>query len=234
MATASASAPPKAISAPRYVGASTAIVSPGSINAWHISAMHSIPPLVTIRSAGSGRRPCSCSWRSIRYSRTLAIPAHGVYCSATAASSRTSRAAISSTSSVGNVAGFGKPPVIESTPGGLPARIALTSAPPRSRVRRANACAKSGIDGERQRARLAAVERGDVLGVVREVVERGAARLGGEDGALAAGDLLRAVERGRDPLRAGDEQPVVVPEDELARCDVDPAERDGPAVRGAR
>ena len=74
--------------------------------------MHSIPPLVTISSARSGRRPCSCSWRSIRYSRTLAIPSHGVYCSATAASSRTSRAAISSTSSVGNVAGLGKPPVM--------------------------------------------------------------------------------------------------------------------------
>ena len=39
-----------------------------------MSAMHSIPPLVTISSACSGRRPCSCSWRSIRYSRTLGDP----------------------------------------------------------------------------------------------------------------------------------------------------------------
>src|SRR5829696_8636160 len=190
MATASASAPPKAISAPRYVGASTAIVSPGSINAWHISAMHSIPPLVTIRSAGSGRRPCSCSWRSIRYSRTLAIPAHGVYCSATAASSRTSRAAISSSSSVGKVAGFGKPPVMESTPGGLPARIAASSSPPRRRVRRANACVKSGIDAEGKPALLAAGEGGDVLVVVGEVVERLVVGLRGEDRTLGAPDRL--------------------------------------------
>src|SRR5918911_4354892 len=150
--------------------------------------MHSIPPLVTISSASSGRRPCSCSWRSIRYSRTLASPAQGVYCSATAASSRMSRAAISSSSPAGNVAGFGKPPVIDSTPGGLPASIAVSSSPPRRRLRRANA--KSAIDPERQRAVLAAVERRDVLGVVRQVVQRLAAGLRRQDGALAARDQL--------------------------------------------
>src|SRR5215210_8547155 len=172
--------------------------------------MHSIPPLVTISSAGSGRRPWSCSWRSARYSRTLAIPAHGVYCSATAASSRTSRAAISSSSSVGNGAGLGKPPVMDSTPGGLPARIVVSSSPPRRRVRRANACAKSAIDPKRQRAGLAAVERRDVLVVVRQAVQRLAASLRREDRALAARDQLRGLQRGRDPLRRGDQDPVVV------------------------
>src|SRR5215210_6290577 len=157
--------------------------------------MHSIPPLVTISSAGSGRRPWSCSWRSARYSRTLAIPAHGVYCSATAASSRTRRAAISSSSSVGNVAGFGKPPVIDSTPGGLPARIAVSSSPPRRRVRRANACAKLDIDPERQRAALAAVERGDVFMVVRQAVQRLTASLRRKDRALAAPDHLGRLQR---------------------------------------
>src|SRR5215212_10632489 len=178
-----------------------ATASPGSISAWQSRARHSIPPLVTISSATSGRRPWSAAWRSIRYSRTLASPAHGVYCSATAASSRTSRAQIASTSSVGNVAGLGKPPVIESTPGGLPARIVVSSSPPRRRVRRAKAAEKSGIDPERQRARLAAVERGDVIGVVGQVVQRGAARLGGEDRALGAADRLAGLQRGGDPLR---------------------------------
>ena len=103
--------------------------------------MHSMPPLVTISSSQLGPRPWSCSWRSRRYSRTLAIPSLGAYCSATAASSRTSRAAISSSSSVGNVAGLGKPPVIGSTPGGLPGEdrgqlvAAAQTRPARERVR---------------------------------------------------------------------------------------------------
>src|SRR5215207_6239153 len=172
--------------------------------------MHSIPPLVTISSAGSGRRP----WRSIRYSRTLSMPAHGAYCSATAASSRTSRAAISPSSSVGNVAGLGKPPVMESTPGGLPARIAVSSSPPRRRVRRAKA--KSAIDPERQRAGRAAVERRDVLGVVRQAVQWLAACLRRQDGALAARDQLRGIKRGGDPLRRTEQDPVVVAEHDVA------------------
>src|SRR4051812_17529080 len=181
--------------------------------------MHSMPPLVTISSARCGRRPCSCSWRSSRYSRTLASPSHGVYWSATAASSRTSRAASSSISSVGNVASFGKPPVIERTPGGLPARILASSSPPRNRVRRANA--NSAIDLEGQRALLAAVERGDVLGVVREAVQRLAARLGGEDRALGAPDRLRGLERRLDALGRRDQQPVVVAEHDVAGGDLD-------------
>src|ERR671917_805791 len=176
------------------------------MSAWHISAMHSIPPLVTMSPAASGRRPCSCSWRSIRYSRTLGSPAHGVYCSATAASSRTSRTAISSSSSVGKVAGLGKPPVIDSTPGGLPARIVVSSSPPRRRERRAKACAKSAIDPERQRAGLAAVERGHVLVVVRQVVQGLAARLRREDCAFAASDDLRSLERLGDPVGGRDQE----------------------------
>src|SRR5919197_4644024 len=188
------------------------MVSPGSISAWHISAMHSIPPLVTMSSSRSGRRPWSCSWRSMRYSRTLGIPVDGAYCSATAASSRTSRAAISSTSSVGKVAGLGKPPVIDSTPGGLPARIVASSSPPRRRVRRAN----SGIDPEGQRAGLAAIERRDVLVVVGQGVQRLVARLRSEDRALVAGDALRGLEGGADVFGARDEQAVVVAEHDVS------------------
>ena len=90
--------------------------------------MHSIPPLVTISSSSSGRRPWSRSWRSTRYSRRLGMPSHGAYWSATPASSRTSCATISSSSSDGKVAGLGKPPASESTPSGLPARIVVSSA----------------------------------------------------------------------------------------------------------
>ena len=159
-----------------------------------------MPPLVTISSARSGRRPCSCSWRSIRYSRTLGIPSHGVYCSATAASSRSSRAAISSSSSVGNVAGLGKPPVIDSTPGGLPARIVVSSSPPRSRVRRANACAKSGIDAK---ASALGSPRSSAATCSSWFVSSCSAsprRLRREDRPLAAADQLGGLQRGRDPL----------------------------------
>src|ERR671915_495392 len=111
------------------------------------------------------------------------MPAHGVYCNATAASSRTSRAAISSSSSVGNVAGFGKPPVMESTPGGLPARIAVSSSPPRRRV-----------------------QRSYVLAMVRQAVQRLAACLRRKDRLLAAADQLRGLEGDRDPLFGCDQQ----------------------------
>src|SRR4051794_27290527 len=160
-----------------------------------MSWMHSMPPLVTISSSRAGRRPWSCSWRSTRYSRTLAIPALGVYWSATAASSRTSRAAISSSSSVGNVRALGKPPVIDSTPGGLPARIAVSSSPPLRRARLENLLRASGIHSERQHALLATVQCRDVLGVVGEVAQRLAARLRGEDRPLAARDQLGRLER---------------------------------------
>ena len=79
--------------------------------------MHSIPPLVTVSSPHSGRRPCPVATRSIRYSRTLGMPSLAVYWSAIPGSSRTSRAAISTSSSVANVAGLGKPPVIPSDAG---------------------------------------------------------------------------------------------------------------------
>ena len=100
--------------------------------------MHSMPPLVTVSSPGAGRRPCRCSWRSSRYSRTLGMPSLGAYWSAIAGSSRSSRATISSRSAVGNVSGLGKPPDIESAPGGGPARIVCSSAAPRFRARWAN------------------------------------------------------------------------------------------------
>ena len=73
----------------------------------------------------------------------------------------------------------------------------VSSSPPRRRVRRAKACAKSVIDAKGQRAGLAAVERGDMLVVVRQAVQRLAARLRGEDRALAAPDQLGGLQRRR-------------------------------------
>src|SRR4051794_37925765 len=147
--------------------------------------MHSMPPLVTVSSSHAGRRPCSRSWRSIRYSRTLGMPSLGAYWSAIPGSSRSSRATISSRSAVGNVAGLGKPPDIESAPGGGPARIVASSAAPRSRARRANS------NVEAKRALLPAVEALDVLRPVGEFVQRAPARARvAQDRALGAGDRL--------------------------------------------
>src|SRR3954451_23489388 len=211
MATAStrASAPPNAINAPRYVGASTTTVSPGSTSAWHASAMHSIPPLVTISSSRCGRGPCLCSWRSHRYSRTLGRPSHGVYCSATAGSSRTRRETISSSTPVGNVFGLGKPPVIDRTPGGLPARIAVSSAPPRACARRANSIC-IGTHPELQSAGFVAVQRRDLLGPVGEGGQRPALAHRGEHRAFGAPDRLRGLQRGRQALGRRDHHAVVV------------------------
>src|SRR5215207_4433882 len=152
--------------------------------------MHSMPPLVTISSPAAGRRPCNASWRSDRYSRTLGMPSLGAYWSATPGSSRSSRATISSRSAVGNVAGLGKPPDIESAPGGGPARIVASSAEPRFRARWAN----SNI--EAKRALLPLVEGRDVPGPVRELVQRPLARARvPEDRALGARDRLAGRER---------------------------------------
>ena len=180
--------------------------SPGSTSAWHISAMHSIPPLVTISSSTAGRRPCSCSWRSRRYSRTLGMPRarrvlqRDARRRRAAAARRSRRARPSGTSPRS-----GSRRSSRARPAGC--RRGSRSA----RRRRAGASGartrpKSGIDPERQRARLAAVERRDVLGVVRQVVQRLAARLRGEDRALAARDRLGGLERGRDPLRRRDQR----------------------------
>src|ERR687894_383159 len=99
------------------------------------------------------------------------------------------------TTSSAKAAGCGNPPVMDSTPGGLPARMVAISPLARRLTRRAN----SGIDPEGQRAGLAAVQRRHVLGVVRQVVQRLAPCLRREDGALGAGDPLGRVEGGRDP-----------------------------------
>ena len=143
---------------------------------------------------------------------------------------------------MGKVRGLGKPPVIESTPGGLPARIVASSLPPATCVLRAKTCLKSvTLYAELQRARLAAVERGHVLIVVREVVERLAAGLRREDRALAAADPFRRLERCRDPLLRRDQKPVVVAEDDVARrhlhaahCDRRPGGRSRDRRAGAR
>src|SRR5829696_10231676 len=152
--------------------------------------MHSIPPLVTISSPAAGRRPCA-AWRSARYSRTLAIPFTGVYCSARPGSSRSTRAAMSPSTSVANVAGLGKPPVSARTPSGTPARIAASSSPPRSPARWENRWLQSArvdIDREGERAVAPGVECGDVLRVVGALVQRVAAGHRGEQGALLGGD----------------------------------------------
>src|SRR5829696_6084530 len=203
----------------------------------HASAMHSIPPLVTISSPASGRRPCPASWRSARWSRTLASPSTGVYWSATPGSSLTSRAAISPSTSVANVAGLGKPPVNGSTPGGVPARIAASSSPPRALARRANRWVQSArvdIDREGERAVAAGVERRHVLGVVGLVVQGLAAADGGEDGALLGADQLGGLERGLDLARGRDDDAVVVGEDDVARGHVDAAAAHGRSQRRAR
>src|SRR5215218_10175793 len=203
----------------------------------HASAMHSIPPLVTISSPASGRRPCPASWRSARWSRTLARPSTGVYWSATAGSSRSSRAAISPRTSVAKVAGFGKPPVSASTPGGVPARIAASSSPPRTLARWANRWVQSArvdIDREGERAVAAGVERRHVLGVVGLVVQGLAAADGGEDGALLGGDQLGRLERGLDLRRGRDDDAVVVGEDDVPRGDVDAPAAHGRPQRRAR
>ena len=65
------------------------------------------------------------------------------YCKARPGSSRTSRPAISASSSVGNVAGFGNPPVIPSVPGGGPARMIASSGSAPARARSENFSAQS-------------------------------------------------------------------------------------------
>src|SRR3954468_9628293 len=170
--------------------------------------MHSIPPLVTISSARSGRTPCCCSWRSTMYARTLGMPSGAVYWSATAGSSRISRATISAISAVGNVWGFGNPPASERTPGGAPARIAASSL---------------SVDAELKPALLSVVEPRDVLGVVRQVVQRPPIAHRREQRALGAGDRPPAP-RGRvAPVGPPDPQPAVVPEPDVAGLDVDAA-----------
>src|SRR5690348_12129155 len=109
------------------------------------------------------------------------MPSVGVYCSAEG-SSRRIRATSSSTTSAGKVSGCGKPPARDSTPGGVAARIAATSAL-RRRVRAANArdpprpAAGTSADmrAELELAVLAAVELRQVLGEPGQVVVRGAA-----------------------------------------------------------
>src|SRR4051794_6722242 len=103
----------------------------------HNRSMHSIPPEVTINSSSAGATPCVAATRSRRYSRVDARPALGPYCSATPGSVAITLAAISPSTSVWNVATFGNPPVIASTPGVGPERIAASSAPPRLRARSA-------------------------------------------------------------------------------------------------
>src|SRR4051795_8409518 len=181
--------------------------------------MHSMPPLVTVSSAGSGRRRWRCSWRSIRYSRTLGMPSLGAYWSATPGSSRSNRATISSRSAVGNVSGFGKPPDIESAPGGGPARIVASSAAPRFCARRANS------NVEAKAALLPAVERRDVRLPVGQLVQRAlaGARVA-QDRTLGAPDRLTGLERRLDPRGRPDDQPVVVAEHDVAGRDVEPAE----------
>ena len=66
------------------------------------------------------------------------------------------------------------------------------------------------------------------------VVQRLAAADRRQDGALGAGDGLRRIERGGDPLRRRDDDPVVVAEDHVAGCRVDAAAADGRAQRRAR
>src|ERR671923_899237 len=196
-----------------------------------------MPPLVTISSAGSGRRPWSCSWRSSRYSRTLGRPSHGVYWSAVPGSSRTRRTAISSSTSVGNVSGFGNPPVIERTPGGVPARIAVSSASPRFSARRAKTPDQSpdiDINLEHEPTVVPLVETFDVLGVVREPEQTLPAMDRLEDGPLAAGNALGRVDRRGDALRRRDHHTVVVTEDEVTRRHVDAAAADTRAERHPR
>src|SRR4051812_20342729 len=128
--------------APRYVGASTATWSPRSSSEREIRSMHSIPPLVSVSCSHAGSRPC-CETRSSMYSRTLRSPSEGVYWSAICGSSRTSRVAISASSSVGNVAAFGNPPVIPSVPGGGPARMIASSGSVPARARVDSICSQS-------------------------------------------------------------------------------------------
>src|SRR3954470_13211360 len=191
--------------------------------------MHSIPPLVTVSSSGAGRRPWRCSWRSSRYSRTLGMPSLGAYCSAIPGSSRSSRATIWSRSAVGNVSGFGKPPDIESAPGGGPARIVASSAAPRSRARRANS------NVEAKCALLSTVEALGVLRPVRQLVQRAAARARLlEDRAPRARAPLLGLPGRRDPVRRRDHQAVVVAEDDVAGPHADPREAHRHAEPGAR
>ena len=86
--------------------------------------MHSMPPLVTISSAALGPPALQLL---LALDQVLAHARDPLARRVLQRDGRRprarSRAAISSSSSVGNVAGFGNPPVIESTPGGLPARI---------------------------------------------------------------------------------------------------------------
>jgi hypothetical protein len=76
----------------------------------------------------------------------------------------------------------------------------------------------SVIDAKGQRAGVAALERRDVLIVVRQAVQRLAASLRREDRALATPDELRGLERGRrDPCAA------VAQRGRLAACSSPPS-----------
>ena len=103
-----------------------------------------MPPLVTISSSACGNAalqtpdPLAAGTRA-----RWPGPALGPYCSAIPGVSAITRAAISPSTDVWKVATLGNPPVIASTPGGGPERIAASSSPPRLRARRANRSLKS-------------------------------------------------------------------------------------------
>ena len=131
------------------------------------------------------------------------MPSLGAYCSATPGvvaqqPRRRSRRA----PSVGNVAGFGKPPVIESTPGGRPARIAASSAsPPRARcAKRVRPTVSHRLEGELRL--LPAVERARRASAqfVSSCSERAGAHAA-RIAPLGAADRLAGLERGLDRAR---------------------------------
>ena len=138
-----------------------------------------MPPLVTISSAGRGAAALQLAPGGRTGTRARSrSPAPGVYCSATAASSRTSRAAISSTSS-----GRERRRVREPAGHRQHAGRAAGEDRGRARRRRAGACGGRRRREVRHRPGSAsalvspAVERRDVLVVVGEVVQRLAAGL---------------------------------------------------------
>ena len=131
--------------------------------------MHSIPPLVTISSSRAGRRALQARHPRSRGSRARdGRPSLGPYCSATPGSSAITRAAISPSTSVWNVAMFGNPPVIAEHAG-----------------------RRAGEDrGELRAAPVARPER-EALGPVHAYILHRAVSVGGRD---ASGDTIHPQE----------------------------------------
>ena len=195
-----------------------------------------MPPLVTISSPASGRRPCSASL-AVEQVLAHARRAPRTACTAARPPRRRARAARRSRRArrSGTSPGSGSRPSSTARRAGCPRGSRPAPSPPRWRVRRAKARAKSAIDAEVQRARARRASSAATCSAwfVRSC-SASPARLGGEDRALGAADRLRGRSAAAIRCRRRDQHAVVVAEHDVAGRDVDAAAASPSCARAAR